>query len=543
MNRLRRLASAAVAVGVGLGAGTAGAESKWDAVEQLELPQVESHRLDNGMLVLIYENHQIPLATFKLVAKTGAVMDPPGKEGLADITGRLLTYGTSTLTEEQISGAVDHLGATLLSGAGQRTVSVNGNVTTVDPKALRTFLDLFADVVTDPAFRQESLDKVRQLRKGALVSVKDENAALAAIGMVRYGFEGHPLGRLSSGTPTSLDAIGRDDVADFYRRAMAPEHMILGVAGDVDAKEIVAWANRTLGDPKLGANCFDGGQDCRERVCVPGEAPQTCAKLCLKAACEPNLALSMPEPPAREGLRVVLVDKQDPTLNQVQWQLGAPGVVKTGDDDWSAWRLVTQILGGDFTARLNQVLRVREGLTYGARLSVDHDTYRPGLVAVSTFVKPKDLVRSVELALAELKTIAEAPIAAEELDSFKSKLIEAQPFRFETTASALDEILALRAGDLPDAFLAEYPVRLGRVTPEQALAAVKRGLPVGGLTLVAVGNAGMAGELQRLLPEGATVEVVTVDDLIDPDKPTPDEPAPDEPAPGTSPAAEGAATP
>ena len=510
--------------------GTATAEpSTWDAVEPLTLPAVKTHRLDNGLLLLIYENHQIPLATLKLIAKTGSVMDPAGKEGVADLTARLLTYGTSTQDEDQISGAVDHLGASLSASASSRTVSVNGNVTTVDPKALRTFLDLFADVVRDPVFKQESLDKVRQQRKGALVSWKDDNALLAAVGMARFGFQGHPLGRPNAGTPTTLDAIGRDDVVAFYRRAMAPEHMVLGVAGDVDEDAIVAWANRTIGDPKLGANCFDGGEDCKERVCVPGKAEQTCAKLCLRAACEPNLALDLPEPARRSGLRVILVDKKDPTLNQVQWQLGAPGAIKSTDDDWYAWRLATQVLGGDFTSRLNQVLRVKEGLTYGARLNVSHDTYRPGIVSVGTFVKPKDLVRSVELTLAELRRITSTPIPPEELDSFKSKLIEAQPFRFETTSSSLDEVLALRTSDLPDAFLTEYPVRLARVTAEQVLAATKRGLDVDGLTLVAVGNADMASELQRLLPEGATVEIVPVAALIDP---TAAAPAPqDTPAP------------
>ncbi|GMV42333.1 MAG: hypothetical protein AMXMBFR64_40490 [Myxococcales bacterium] len=485
-------------------------------VQPLTLPAVQSHRLDNGLLVLIYENDQVPLATFKLVAKAGSLLDAPGKEGTADLAARLMSYGTETLSEDDISGTVDHLGATLEAGAGQRSMMLYGNVTTVSPKSLRTFMDLYADVARNPAFRQEALDKVRQQRKGALVSLKEDNASLAAIAMQRVGLEGHPLGRPRGGTPTSLDAIGREDLVDLYRRAFAPEHMVLGVAGDVKASEILAWANERLGGLEWGSNCQPGQSGCKERICVPGKAPQTCERLCILSMCEANPVLSMAAPAERDGLRVVLVDKQDPTLNQVQWQLGAPGVIATGDDDWFAWRLATQVLGGDFTARLNTVLRVKEGLTYGARLSVDHDTYRPGVIAVSTFVKPKDLVRSVELTLAELRGIVTDPIGDEELQSFKSKVIESQPFRFETTGSALDEILNLRLGDLPDAFLAEYPVRLDAVTAEQALGAARRGLPVGGLTLVAVGNADMAEELGKLLPQGGTVEVVPVDALLDP---------------------------
>lgn len=487
-----------------------------DEVQPLTVPTVQAHRLDNGLLVLIYENHQIPLATFKLIAKTGSVLDAAGKEGTADLTARLMNYGTTTLSEDDISGTVDHLGAVLEAGAGQRSMMVYGNVTTVDSKSLRTFLDLYADVVRNPAFRQEALDKVRNQRKGALVSLKEDNGSLAAIAMRTYGFEGHPLGRTTAGTPTSLDAIDRDDLLACYRRAFAPEQLILGVAGDVDTKEVLAWANERLGGLDWGSNCQAGQATCKERICVPGKAPQTCERLCILAECQPNLAQAMPAPTPRMGMRVVLIDKQDPTLNQVQWQLGAPGTVAMADDDWSAWRLATQVLGGDFTARLNAVLRVKEGLTYGARLSVDHDTHRPGLVAVSTFVKPKDLVRSVELALAELRGIVTDPIGADELAGFKSKLIESQPFRFETASSTLDEILNLRQGDLPDEFLAQYPVRLAAVTAEQALAAAKRGLPVDGLTLVAVGNADMAPELQKLLPEGATVEIVPVDALLDP---------------------------
>ena len=495
------------------------AAGRWDDVQPLKLPVVEEVRLDNGLLVLLYENHQIPLAVFDLVMKTGALQDPAGKEGLADMTADLLTYGTTSRTEEQIADAVDFLGASLGASASQHSMKVAGNVTTVDPDNLRTFFDLLTDITRNPTFTDEAIAKVKQQKKGALAALRDDNASLAYRAMAQFGFEGHPLGRSVLGYPATIDAIGREDLVDFHRQYFVPEQAILGIAGDVDRDQIIAWAKEKLGDSAWGRDCDAGDAQCTARICRPGKVPQTCEQLCLHGQCEANRTLDPPPPPKRDGWRIVLVDKADPTLNQVQWQLGEPGIVKTGDPDWFAWRLGTQVLGGDFTARINQLLRVKEGLTYGANLRVAHDPYQPGNLAVTTFVKPKDLARAVELAAGELRRAVTEPIGVEELDSFKSKLIESQPFRFETPISILDEILALRRSDMPDSFLEQYPVRIAAVTPEQALAALKRGLRVDELVLVAIGNADMADELARLLPEGkGTVEVVPVDALFEPPK-------------------------
>ncbi len=488
-------------------------QTAYAKVEPLKVPAVREFHLDNGLTVLVFEAHEVPYAAYHFLVKTGALQDPEGKEGLAQMMATLLTYGTATRTEEQISQRIDALGASLSANASKTGMQVSGDIPTLDPAAVAEFRGIFAEVIRQPTFPEDAVRKVRTRLIGALRNVRDRNAALADRALMQLLYAGHPYGRPTSGHPDTLRAISRDDIVAFHRRYFVPEQAILGVAGDVDPAEVVAWARKAFGDVAWGANCPADRPDCAKRICRKGPLPSTCDAFCLGDDCATNVRLHLPPAPALpEGLRVVIVNKDDPSLNQVQWRLAHPGIVRYTDDDWYAWRLGTQILGGDFTARLNQVLRVREGLTYGARLAVSHDRFLPGPVFVTTYVKPKDLQRAVTLALAELERArAEAP-SGEELASFKSKLIESLPFKFETAQHILSQHIELRMEDLDVDFLRQFPVRIDACDAAAVHAALERGLRTDALLLVAVGNESDAAALRPIVEKrGGKVEVVSPD--------------------------------
>jgi zinc protease len=487
-------------------------------VQPLAVPEVQEHRLSNGVTVLIFENHQVPYAAFRFLVKTGSLQDPEGLDGAANLATTLLTYGTTGRTEQEINETVDLLGASLSAAAGQTSMQVYGDVTTVDEANLRTYMDLFADVIRRPTFPEGAVARVKTRQIGAIQSLRDNNSSLAERAFTRYLYGDHPYGRHTVGQPSTVERIERADLATFHHRYFVPEHAIVGVAGDVDPQAVLAWAEAEFGDAAWGADCPEGDPGCDQRICQPGPEPQTCAAFTVAGSTEANRwieAATTPQP--APGLRVIVVDKADPSLNQVQWRLGHPGLVKYTDPDWYAWRMGTQVLGGDFTARLNQVLRVQEGLTYGARLTVGHDKRMPGRVGVSTYVKPADVARAVQLTLAELEKAVSEPMSDVELTSFQSKLIESLPFRFETAQHILSEHIHLRAEGLDAEHLRQLPVKVAALEPAEIRDALARGLDPTRLVLVAVGNASLADSLRPLVESrGGTLDVVSTDSLFAP---------------------------
>jgi len=480
-------------------------------VNQLAVPPVEEIHLSNGLTILLIENHQVPYVAMRALARSGALQeDIPGT---ANMMSALMTYGTKTRSEDEISEEIDSMGATLGTTAGRTWLQVHGDVTTANPTHLKRFFELFSDVLLNPTFPVDAIDRVRKRKMGSLLAMRDNNAALAARAFHFAVFEDHPFGQTVSGTPASLGRVQQEDLLRFHRMTIVPEHTILGVAGDIDKVTLKAWAEALLTDPAWGA---DGDA----RICVPSATiPGTCEAFRMDGKITPNRELGVPpNAPSREkkGLEIIIVDKDDPSLNQVQWRMGHQGSILHDHPDWYAWRLATQLVGGDFTARLNQVLRVREGLTYGAHLNVGHATRVPGSVQVSTYVKPADLPRAVELALGEIERALTEPIPASEIQSFQSKMIEGLPFRFETPTSTLSEHVNLRASDMTTRFLEVYPCEIAGVTPESAQAMLREGLRTDGLFLVAVGNADLADDLAPLAEaRGGTVRVISVDSLFE----------------------------
>lgn len=487
-------------------------------VAPLAVPPVQEFVLDNGLVVLVFENHQIPYAAFRFMAKSGSIQDPSDKAGLASMMTTLLTYGTKNFTEQQINDTIDGMGASLQASSSSQAIQVYGDVTTIQSANVESFFSIFSDVIRNPIFPEDAVEKVKKRQLGGLAQMKDNTSSLADRAMYMLLFEGHPLGDPTSGHPATISALTRQDIANCHRRYVIPEHSVLGIAGDVDPTQIVELAKRFLGDTSWGENCPPGETGCGKRVCVPGELPNTCKAFVLgdeqvenKILVGPKVAPKQP----KSGLRIVVVDKQDASLSQVQWRMGRQNTVTYHDPDWPAFRLATQLLGGDFTARLNQVLRVKEGLTYGARLSVSHGSHLTGPIAVSTYVKPGDLRRAVELTLAELDRIRSEDVDTAEVVSFQSKIIESLPFRFETAQHILSEHMELRADNMPVSFLEQFPVQIAKVSAENIKEVAQKTIPVDGLLLVAVANADLADTLRPLAESrGGTVEVIGLDWLF-----------------------------
>jgi zinc protease len=186
--------------------------------------------LPNGLTVYVIEDHRQPLMSYELVLNAGSIMHDQKRAGLAFMTAQLLRQGTKTRKAQDIARLVDNAGGSL-------SASADDDVARVTASFMKSYADLgielLADVVQNPAFAQEELDRQRRQMLSGLQIQYTDAAYLASLAAARTMFGEHPYGYPTEGTPDTLRALTRDDLAAFHRQFYSPKGAFLAVSGDV----------------------------------------------------------------------------------------------------------------------------------------------------------------------------------------------------------------------------------------------------------------------------------------------------------------------
>ncbi|MDO8835307.1 MAG: pitrilysin family protein [Vicinamibacterales bacterium] len=433
-------------------------------------PAYEIRTLPNGLQVVVVPHDEQPVISLQILVRAGAADDPSGKAGLASLVASLLTQGTRTRTAGAIADAVDTAGAelTTLSGSDASFAQV-----TVMKDSFAFGLDVLSDIVRDPVFAGEELERQRQqLRSGLRVSYEDPDYIASAV-FERVVFGAHPYGLPSDGTPESVGLITRGDLVDFHSRYYVPNNSIVAIVGDVGVDEAFAAASRVFG---------------------PWEQADIVSP-----------AVHPPPPPAR---RLVVVDM--PNAVQTEIRAGHIGIARN-HDDFLAADLGVRILGGEGGNRLQQMLRTARGLTYGASASLD--AYRlGGLVRAETDTRPHLTGEALRVMAEQFSRIHRDDVDAEELDAAKAYLIGSYPMGFEAPGSISTKVLNQLFHNLPLRELETYRERVAALTPETVHAAMRTHLSPTQLAVVVVGPAQLVLPLLRNVGF-KDAEVVPVEEL------------------------------
>ena len=186
------------------------------------------HKLPNDMVWLFSPQTELPLVTLELLIKAGTLEDPPGKEGLANLTASLLLNGTKTRTSAQIASELDFMGARLSAAGSDDFVTVS---LTVLKKDLGPALELLKDILMNPTFpAAEVARKVNQF-KAALASAEDEPMVVASRTFIKDLYGPFPYNHPVMGTPQGLTAITCQDLMKFHRKHYRPNNTVLSVVG------------------------------------------------------------------------------------------------------------------------------------------------------------------------------------------------------------------------------------------------------------------------------------------------------------------------
>src|SRR5579862_685442 len=210
----------------------------------LRMPPHEKVVLKNGLTVLLLEKHGVPLIDISTIVKAGAVADPAGQEGLANVTAELLRKGTKTRTAQQFSADLDYIGGTFEGEATSDYTVINAEFLTKD---LERGLELFSDALLHPTFPDDETTKLLAQSVDSIRAAKDDPQSVVLPYYDGYLYGAHPYGRTSSGDEISLTKIRRDDVAKFYEANYAPSNTIIAVAGEFNIDEMKSKLEQTFG--------------------------------------------------------------------------------------------------------------------------------------------------------------------------------------------------------------------------------------------------------------------------------------------------------
>jgi len=433
------------------------------------LPPLHTSTTSQGMRVLVLPRGPLPLVSVRLVIEAGSAHDPSGKEGLADFTARLLRRGAGGRSAQEIDDAVEFVGASLSVGASEELLILH---LTTPERHLSAMLEVLATLVSQPDFPDAEVVSARTRTLAQLANELDEPGAIADRALTRAWWGTHPYGHDTSGSARQVAGFTREDVVGFHREKVGPRVSLISVVGAVEPKAAVRAIEKAF-------KGFTGG---------PDQAPRT-----------PALA-------KRPVGHVVLVDKPDQT--QAQVRMVGPGF-KFGAAPHFPAVVMNIALGGGFTSRLINEIRVNRGLTYG--ISSGFAPMRAdGSFLVSTFTKTETTQEIIQVTLDELKKLREEGMTREELRHAQTYLAGLYPLRNETNdalASSLAE-LAMN-GQGPD-WIEHYRERVRAVTLVQANEVAQTFLYPEPPVLVVVGR---ARELKKPLATFGKVKVIPASEV------------------------------
>ena len=413
------------------------------------LPDYDRYQLNNGMVVYLIEDHDLPLVSGSAIIRTGSRYEPADKIGLAGITGSVMRSGGT------LSHPADDLNEILEQRAASIETSISSSSGNAGFSALKEdfdlVFDLFAEVLQEPAFPQDKLDLVKNQTGGGIARRNDEPDGIASreFNKLIYG-EDSPYARI-----VEYDTIGninREDLVNFYEGYIRPDQMILGIVGDIDVATTKAMIAANFGDWQPSTD-------------VPELTPPTV------------------NPTTAEG-QAFFVDQ--PQLTQSSILVGHQGG-QLSSPDYPQLSVMNGVIGG-FGGRLFNEIRSRQGLAYSVygvwSPRYDYD----GLFIAGGSTRSDATVPFLQALKTEIQEIRETPISEEELLNAKDSILNSFVFNFQGAGQTLSRLMRYEYYGYPEDFIFQYQQGVKATTIEDVQRVAQTYLKPEELTFLIVGN-------------------------------------------------------
>jgi zinc protease len=388
------------------------------------LPKPEKFTLKNGITVLFHKDAGLPLIAFTMSIKSSGSANE-NKEGLASLTARLLNKGTSKKNSDQIAEELDFLGGRFSVGSGDENTSVSGNSLSENFEKLFT---ICAEVLSDPAFPKEDFDKEKAKMIEGIKSTKDNPSRAVGSYFRKAYFGSHPFGKIS--TEKSIESITQDDVKSFYKSYYVPSRTILAVAGNIEKNELQKILNNTLGKWENHGKAAEIGK--------------------------------IPAIPKPSKIKLLLIDKND--ANQAYFMLGMPGI-KRFDPSSPQSDVMNTLFGGRFTSWLNSELRIKRGLTYGAR-SGFMSWNNGGVYYISSYTKNDKIGEMLDIVFELVEKAKTKGFEDKEIESSRNYILGQFPPTLESLGAKTNSYVDLYINNQPFDYYSDNIKKIANVSKD-----------------------------------------------------------------------------
>ncbi|MEM8907997.1 MAG: pitrilysin family protein, partial [Bacteroidota bacterium] len=410
---------------------------------KIQIGSYNEFQLDNGLKVIVVENHKLPRISYQLFVNTPDIMQND-KTGYIDMAGELLSKGTDSRTKAEIDEAIDFMGASL-------STSSSGVFASSLTKHTSKLLEIMSDVLLQPSFPESEFAKIKKQTLSNLAQSKDDPNTIASnVGSVlRYG-KNHPYGEIT--TEASLENITREDCKQYYETFFKPNISYLIVVGDVTMDKVKPMIEKHFASWKASRNI-------------------------------PSTEFTAPSMPAATS--VDFVNKSGAVQSVIS--ITYPVDLKPGHPDVIKSRVMNTMLGGFFQSRLNQNLRETNAYTYGARSRLSSDKL-VGSFTAGASVRNEVTDSSLVQFMYELNKIRDEQIDQADLDMVKNVIAGNFARSLERPETVARFALNTARYNLPADYYATYLEKLSQVNLQDVQAMAQKYVKPANAHVVVVGN-------------------------------------------------------
>ncbi|WP_230968169.1 M16 family metallopeptidase [Nostoc sp. WHI] len=415
---------------------------------EIKLPKYERFVLQNGLVIYLMEDHELPLVKGTALVRTGSRLEPQQKVGLAGFTGAVMrTGGTKNHSPDELNEILEQRAAEVETNIGEASGTASFDALSED---LETVFELFTQVLRSPVFAQEKLDLAKTQVRGGIARRNDDPDDIASREFEKliYGKDS-PYARTTE--YATVDQVSREDLLKFYQQYFHPNNMILGIVGDFNPKKMRLLIEAKFGDWKLNP-----------KIAKP----------------------QLPEvSPANAG-GVFFVNQ--PQLTQSSVLIGHLGG-RFDNPDYPALNVLNEVLNG-FGGRLFNELRSRQGLAYSVYGYWSPRYDYPGMFIAGGQTRSDATVQFVKALQAEIKRIQAQRVTAKELTFAKDSTLNSFVFNFQTPRQTLSRLMQYEYYGYPADFLFRYQKAVAATTAVDVQRVAQEYLKPENIVTLVVGN-------------------------------------------------------